>query len=72
MREHDSASGEGGAAEIVGGEQGGGVGGVGEGDIEEDALEDDEDANSEDADGKGGADPVDGRVGGPSFGRDFC
>lgn len=70
MREHDGAGGEGGAAEIVGGEQGGGVGGVSEGDVEEDALEDEEDADGEDADGEGGADPVDGGVGGPACERE--
>lgn len=66
MRKHDGTRGEGGAAEIIGGEERSRVGRVGEGHVQKDALEDDEDADCEDADGEYGADPVDGGVGGPA------
>lgn len=70
MREQYGPSGEGRAAEIVGGEEGCGVRGVCQRHIEEDALQNDEDTNGEDADSEHAAYPVDGRIGCPTCSED--
>lgn len=67
MREQDGASREGGAAEIVGGEEGGGVRGIGQRHVQKDALQDGEDADGENTNGEHAADPVNRRVGRPSY-----
>lgn len=57
--EEDRAAGQGGAEEVVAGEEGGGVLGVGEGHVDEDALEEDEAGSAVDDDADHGRDPGD-------------
>ena len=64
-REEDTPAREGGAEEIVPGEEGSGVLWVGEGHVDEDALHDDEDGGAVDGDADGRCDPMDSRIRGP-------
>lgn len=65
MGKQDTATGEGTAEEVVGGEEAGGVHGVAEGNVDKDALHDDEDRGAINCDADGGHDPVDVGAGGP-------
>ena len=64
-REEDRTAGQGGAEEVVAGEEGGGVLGVGEGHVDEDALKEDEAGGAVDDDADDGRDPGDTWAGGP-------